>query len=53
LRQRCLAHRVRNLEAKVPAERWREVKAQAIASYTAPSPLFARLAKEEFETLRA
>ena len=23
LRQRCLAHRMRNLEGKVPAERWR------------------------------
>ena len=27
LRQRCLAHKLRNLEAKVPQERWREVKA--------------------------
>jgi len=48
LRQRCLAHRMRNLEGKVPAERWREVKAQALAAYTAASPMLARLAKEEF-----
>jgi len=26
LRQRCLAHRIRNLESKVPAEWWPEVK---------------------------
>jgi putative transposase len=35
LRQRCLAHKLRNLEAKVPAERWREVKAGALAAYHA------------------
>jgi len=29
LRQRCLAHRIRNLEAKVPAELWRELKGLA------------------------
>jgi putative transposase len=39
---------MRNLEGKVPAERWREVKAQAQAAYTAASPMLARLAKEEF-----
>jgi putative transposase len=27
LRQRCLAHRMRHLDSKVPEERWREVKA--------------------------
>jgi putative transposase len=48
LRQRCLAHRMRNLERKVPEERWRELKAQAVASYTAASPLLARLVKDEF-----
>jgi putative transposase len=48
LRQRCLAHKIRNLEAKVPEERWREVKAQATACYQAPSPMVARLLKEEF-----
>ena len=34
LRQRCLAHRVRNLQGKVPEERWREVKAQALVKAT-------------------
>lgn len=48
LRQRCLAHRMRNLEGKVPGERWREVKAQALAAYTAASPMLARLVKDEF-----
>ena len=33
---------------QVPTERWREVKAQAQAAYTAASPMLARLAKEEF-----
>jgi transposase-like protein len=48
LRQRCLAHRMRNLQGKVPEERWREVKAQAQAAYTAASPMLARLTKDEF-----
>jgi transposase-like protein len=54
LRQRCLAHRIRNLEAKVPAERWREVKGLAHAAYRASSPALARLTRDElvkrFET---
>ena len=48
LRQRCLAHKIRNLEAKVPAEWWREVKARAGVAYQAASPLLAEFAKEEF-----
>jgi putative transposase len=48
LRQRCLAHKIRNLEQKVPQERWREVKAQALAVYTAGSPVTARLLRDEF-----
>jgi putative transposase len=48
LRQRCLAHRLRNLEGKVPAEQWREVKAVAWETYTAASPTVARLARDEF-----
>lgn len=48
LRQRCLAHKLRNLGAKVPEERWREVKAHALAAYQALSPLAARAAAEEF-----
>lgn len=48
LRQRCLAHKLRNLGAKVPEERWREVKAYSLAAYQALSPLAARAAAEEF-----
>jgi transposase-like protein len=48
LRQRCLAHKIRNLEAKVPAEAWRELKGAALAAYQAGSPKLAQIAKEEF-----
>lgn len=48
LRQRCLAHKLRNLQAKVPEERWREVGAEARAAYQAPGPALARLAAAEF-----
>jgi len=48
LRQRCLAHKMRNLEAKVPAEMWREIKGAAYASYQAGSPKLAAMAKEDF-----
>jgi putative transposase len=51
LRQRCLAHKIRNLGAKVPEERWREVKAHALAAYHAISPLVARGAAQEFRRL--
>ena len=36
-RQRCLAHRLRNLAAKVPEDLWPEFKARATAAYQAPS----------------
>jgi putative transposase len=51
LRQRCLAHKIRNLANKVPEERWREVKAQALAAYQAISPMAARNAAAEFRRL--
>jgi putative transposase len=41
-RQRCLAHRMRNLAAKVPEDRWPEFKARAAAAYQAPSRAIAR-----------
>ena len=41
-RQRCLAHRMRNLAAKVPADPWPEFKARVTASYQAPSRAIAR-----------
>ena len=50
LRQRCLAHKMRNLQAKVPEERWREVGPAARAVYQAPSQALSRLAAEAFRT---
>lgn len=41
-RQRCLAHRMRNLAAKVPDDIWPEVKARIQAVYQAPSRAIAR-----------
>lgn len=41
-RQRCLAHRMRNLAAKVPEDQWAEVKARIQAVYQAPSRAIAR-----------
>lgn len=48
IRQRCLAHKMRNLQSKVPEERCREVLPAARAAYQAPSQALARLAAEEF-----
>jgi putative transposase len=48
LRQRCLAHKIRNLQSKVPEEVWRELKGAALAAYQAGSPKFAQMAKEDF-----
>jgi putative transposase len=41
-RQRCLAHRMRNLAAKVPEDLWPEFRARATAAYQAPSRKIAR-----------
>jgi transposase-like protein len=41
-RQRCLAHRMRNLTAKLPEDRWPDFKARATAAYQAPSRAIAR-----------
>lgn len=41
-RQRCLAHRMRNLAVKVPADFWPEFKARVTACYQAPSRAIAR-----------
>lgn len=48
LRQRCLARRIRNLEAKVTEELWREVKGFSHAAYRASSSALARLTRDEF-----
>ena len=41
-RQRCLAHRLRNLAAKVPEDAWPEFKVRVQAAYQAPSRAIAR-----------
>jgi putative transposase len=41
-RQRCLAHRMRNLAVKVPIDLWPEFKARVTACYQAPSRAIAR-----------
>ena len=41
-RQRCLAHRMRNLAAKVPEDVWPDFKARVQAVYQAPSRAIAR-----------
>jgi putative transposase len=41
-RQRCLAHRMRNLAAKVPEDAWPDFKVRAQAAYQAPSRAIAR-----------
>jgi putative transposase len=41
-RQRCLAHRMRNLAVKVPTDLWLEFKTRVRACYQAPSRAIAR-----------
>ena len=48
LRQRCLAHKIRNLQTKVPEEVWRELKGAALAAYQAGSPQVAQMLKDDF-----
>ena len=47
VRQRCLVHKMRNLESKVPEDVWPEFKARAAACYQAASPALARLLKDD------
>jgi putative transposase len=47
LRQRCLAHKMRNLQSKVPEDIWPEFKARAQACYGAPSPTLARMLRND------
>lgn len=46
-RQRCLAHKMRNLGSKVPEDIWPEFKARANACYQAASPALARLLRDD------
>ena len=50
LRQRCLAHKMRNLQSKVPEDVWPEFKARAAACYQAASPALARLLRNDIAT---
>ncbi len=50
MRQRCLAHKMRNLQSKVPEDVWPEFKARAAACYQAPSPALARLLRNDIAT---
>jgi transposase-like protein len=47
LRQRCLAHKMRNLQSKVPEDVWPEFKARSTACYQAPSAALARLLRDD------
>lgn len=47
IRQRCLAHKLRNLQSKVPEDAWPEFKARAAACYQAASPSLARLLRDD------
>src|SRR5262245_5000332 len=47
LRQHCLAHKLRNLQSKVPEDQWPEFKARAVACYQAASPALARLLRHD------
>lgn len=47
VRQRCLAHKTRNLQSKVPEDAWPEFKARASACYQAASPALARLLRDD------
>lgn len=47
LRQRCLAHKMRNLLAKLPEEIRAEFRQAAKASYQAPSPALAQVLRED------
>ena len=46
-RQRCMAHKLRNLQSKVPEATWPEFKARAQACYQAPSPALARVLRDD------
>jgi len=47
LRQRCLAHRMRNLRGKVPEATWPEVALRARACYEAASPALAAVLRDD------
>lgn len=48
LRQRCLAHKMRNLQNKVPEDQWPDFRAAARACYEAPSEQMAQVLRQDF-----
>jgi transposase-like protein len=46
-RQRCLAHKMRNLQSKTPEDQWPALAAHVRACYQAPSPAVAQSLKDE------
>ena len=50
VRQRCLAHKMRNLQSKVPEDVWPEFHARARACYQAASPALARVLRDDIAT---
>jgi putative transposase len=48
-RQRCLAHKMRNLQSKVPEDVWPEFHARARACYQAASPALARMLRADIQ----
>jgi len=53
IRQRCLAHKMRNLKSKVPEDVWPEFKVRAAACYQAASPALARLLRDDIASTYA
>jgi transposase-like protein len=53
IRQRCLAHKMRNLQSKVPEDVWPEFKARSAACYQAASPALARLLRDDIAAIYA
>jgi hypothetical protein len=47
VRQRCLAHKMRNLHSKVPEDLWPDFKARAAACYQPASPALTRLLRDD------
>jgi putative transposase len=50
VRQRCLVHRTRNLQSKLPEDVWPEFMARASACYQAALPALARLLRDDIVT---
>jgi transposase-like protein len=48
LRQRCLVHRLRNLQSKAPESLWAEIAARARGCYMAASPALAAVLRDDF-----